>query len=72
MTKGQLKEILAVCDGAGMEDNVQIQLEGPAGRINLHGTAFKIERKDVNYGLDASEHWAPVSVQEDTIVLKQG
>lgn len=72
LTKGQLKDILAVCDGAGMSDNVEIKIQRPdLIRLELDASHFIVEKEDASYNMNASGHYDPSLSEASAIVLKQ-
>lgn len=68
----QLKEILANMELKGLSEDAEIRVTMVAGgSIELNQNSFKIQLADVDYTIDASDHFAPTSAQPEIGFLKQ-
>lgn len=73
MTVQQLEDILAALNSLGVPKAAEIKVEMAIdnSRIVLQN-AFKLERQDAEFSVDASGHYAASVTQADAVVLKQG
>lgn len=72
LNKGQLKEILQVCDNAGIPDSVEMKIRLLVGdKISLDDVHFIIDGQDSSFSIDVTGHWAAEVSESNAIVLKQ-